>query len=260
MMPADPPRSSGQSSGALADLLKLLDLEQLEINLFRGHSPTSRHARVFGGQVLGQSLVAALRTVEAARTVHSMHAYFILPGDPAVPIVYDVERARDGGSFTTRRVKAIQHGRPIFVMSASLHKNETGFDHQSSMPDVPGPDALPSASDLLQRHGSRLTEPLRAYLQRERPIEMRVVESERYLTRAKIAPAQHVWMRANGSLPDDPTIHQCILAYASDYTLLDTALIAHGKLLFDPDMQMASLDHAIWFHRLFRADEWLLYA
>ncbi|MGE0627024.1 MAG: acyl-CoA thioesterase II [Hyphomicrobiaceae bacterium] len=248
------------TNGALAELVGLLDLEQLEVNLFRGLTPPGERRRVFGGQVLGQSLVAALRTIEEPRPVHSMHGYFLLAGDPKIPIIYDVERVRDGGSFTTRRVKAVQHGRAIFVMSASFQRLEIGLDHQLPMPDVPDPESLPAARDLLQRLGPMIPEELRSYLERERPVEMRLVESQRYLTRAKAAPVQHVWLRANGRLPDDPTLHQCVLAYASDYTLLDTALIAHGRLLFDSDLQMASLDHALWFHRPFRADDWLLYA
>jgi acyl-CoA thioesterase-2 len=184
----------------------------------------------------------------------------LLAGDPKAPIIYEVERVRDGGSFTTRRVKAVQHGQAIFVMSASFHKQETSFDHQISMPKVPGPEDLPSEDQLRQALITNLPENLKTYLMRERPIEMRVVEVERYRARAPGEPAQHVWVRTNGRLPDDPQIHQCVLAYASDFTLLDTALVAHGKLMFDTDVQLASLDHAMWIHRPFRTDEWLLYA
>ncbi|MEZ5730665.1 MAG: acyl-CoA thioesterase II, partial [Burkholderiaceae bacterium] len=211
------------------------------------------------GQVLGQALVAAVRTVEEDRLAHSMHAYFLLGGDPRHPIVYEVERIRDGGSFTTRRVMAIQHGRPIFVMSVSFHRAEAGFEHQATMPDVPAPEALPSEGELRAAIVDRLPENMKSYWMRERPIEMRSVDSSRYVTRAKSEPRQAIWMRANGTLPDDPKLHQCVLAYASDFTLLDTALIAHGKLLFDTDIQLASLDHAMWMHRPFRADDWLLY-
>jgi acyl-CoA thioesterase-2 len=190
-----------------------------------------------------------------------MHAFFIHGGNPQHPIVYEVERIRDGGSFTTRRVKAIQHGRAIFIMSASFHKQEGGFDHQSEMPNVPPPESLPAEKDLVAQLIQHLPENMRSYWERERPIEVRPVDISRYLTREKRnPPVQHIWMRATSTLPDDPALHQCVLAYASDFTLLDTALIAHGKLLFDKNIQLASLDHALWFHRPFRADDWLLYA
>ena len=244
---------------ALESLLALLDLEQLEHNLFRGTSPSNGWQRVYGGQVLGQALVAAVRTVDEDRLAHSMHAYFLIGGDPDHPILYDVERIRDGGSFTTRRVRAIQHGKPIFAMSVSFHKAEAGYNHQSTMPDVPPPEALPNERELLACIMDQLPENMRSYWQNERPIEMRPVDVSRYLDRQKSEPVQSIWMRANGKLPDDPKLHQCILAYASDFTLLDTALIAHGKLLFDIDIQLASLDHAMWLHCPFRADDWLLY-
>jgi acyl-CoA thioesterase II len=248
-----------ETGSALAALLGLLDLEPLEHNLFRGTSPSYGWQRVYGGQVLGQALVAAVRTVDEDRIAHSMHAYFLIGGDPNHPILYDVERIRDGGSFTTRRVRAIQHGRPIFAMSVSFHKAEDGIDHQSQMPDVPPPEELPNEQELRDRIMDQLPENMRSYWQQERPIEMRPVSISRYLDRQAREPVQSIWMRANGKLPDDPKLHQCILAYASDFTLLDTALIAHGKLLFDTDIQLASLDHAMWLHRPFRADDWLLY-
>jgi acyl-CoA thioesterase-2 len=244
---------------ALEALLATLDLERLEDNLFLGARGNEGWQRVFGGQVLGQALMAAARTVDADRSVHSLHGYFLLAGDPSRPIVYDVERIRDGGSFTTRRVKAIQHGRPIFSMSSSFHRAEPGFDHQSEMPQVPPPEELANPKDLIAGLIDALPQSMRSYWSRERPIDMRVVDVSRYLTRDKKVPLQHIWIRANGKLPDDPAIHQAVLAYASDFTLLDTALIAHGKLLFDADVQLASLDHALWYHRPFRADEWLLY-
>jgi acyl-CoA thioesterase-2 len=246
--------------GALDGLLSILDLEPLEENLFRGRSPQEGWQRVYGGQVLGQALVAAVRTVPPERIAHSLHAYFLLGGDPARPIVYNVERVRDGRSFTTRRVTAIQHGRPMFVMSVSFHIPEPGLDHQNSMPKVPQPEDLPSEQQLTAKLLAHLPEDMRSYWERERPIEMRPVDVSRYFARRKGAPEQMVWMRASGRLPDAFPLHQCVLAYASDFTLLDTALIAHGKLMFDRDMQLASLDHALWFHRPFRADEWLLYA
>lgn len=248
------------STAALSALLSILDLEKLEENLFRGRSPQDGWQRVFGGQVLGQALVAARRTVEVDRTAHSLHGYFLLAGDPKHPIIYEVERVRDGGSFSTRRVKAIQHGRAIFTMSASFHRSEQGFNHASAMPAVPPPEALPNAQELIARFVDKLPENMRSYWSRERPIEVKPVDIRRYLSNEPAEPQQAIWMRAAGVLPDDPAMHQCILAYASDFTLLDTALIAHGKVLFDPEIQLASLDHGLWLHRPFRADDWLLYA
>ncbi len=250
---------TSEQDRALKTLLTLLDLERVEVNMFRGVSQSEGWQRVYGGQVLGQALVAAGQTVDADRPAHSLHAYFLLGGDPAHPILYDVDRIRDGGSFTTRRVTAIQHGRAIFAMSVSFHKPEEGFAHQSGMPNVPAPEELASDTDLIARFGDSLPDAVRSYLQRVRPIEMRPVDPSRYVDR-KVRPAeQAVWLRAAGPLPDDPRLHQCVLAYACDFTLLDTALIAHGKLLFDTDIQLASLDHAMWFHAPFRADDWLLY-
>ena len=246
-------------TSAVQDLLAILDLEVLEQNLFRGRSPQVGWQRVFGGQVIGQALVAASRTVEG-RSPHSLHGYFLLPGDPKVPIIYDVERIRDGRSFTTRRVKAIQHGQPIFTLSASFHIDEPGLSHQMAMPDVPKPDQLPTESDIRERVMPLMPDPVRAYFERERPIELRPVEFKRYMTRDGLEPYFNVWIRATGTLPDDPAIHQAVLAYASDMTLLDSTLVAHGRTVFEREIQAASLDHALWFHRPFRADEWLLYA
>lgn len=260
MTTSDNATGDGTAQSALDALLATLNLEPLENNLFRGARGIEGWQRVFGGQVLGQALVAAARTVDPERPVHSLHGYFLLAGDPARPIIYDVERIRDGGSFTTRRVKAIQHGRPIFSMSSSFHKAEEGFEHQAKMPvDVPLPEALPNPKDVIAEHLDALPDAMRSYWSRERPIHMRVADLSRYLVREKKTPVQNIWIKAAGKLPDDPVVHQAVLAYASDFTLLDTALIAHGKLLFDPDVQLASLDHGIWFHRPFRADEWLLY-
>jgi acyl-CoA thioesterase II len=253
---------------AINQLLAILDLEQLEQNLFRGHSSQMGWQRVFGGQVIAQALVAACRTVEG-RQPHSLHAYFLLPGDPKVPIIYEVDRIRDGRSFTTRRVVAIQHGAAIFTLSASFHADEPGFSHQMPMPDVPMPEDLP---DLRQNAQAQVPEAVRGYFIRERPIELRPVEIERYASKQPREPKFHIWFRAaqalsagqdtsaGQNLPDDPALHQCILAYASDMTLLDSSLIAHGRTVFDPTIQAASLDHALWFHRPFRVDEWLLYA
>jgi acyl-CoA thioesterase-2 len=244
---------------AIETLLSILDLEQLEHNLFRGLSPQVGWQRVFGGQVIGQALVAAARTVEG-RSAHSLHGYFLRPGDPAVPIIYDVDRIRDGKSFTTRRVVAIQHGEAIFTMSVSFQIEEAGLSHQIKMPDVPPPDKLPSEADLKAAYLHNAPEGVRRYWERPRPIELRPTDLRHYISREPLEPAQNVWVRATGPLPDDPDIHRCVLAYASDMTLLDTSLFAHGRSIFDTDLQPASLDHALWFHRPFRADEWLLYA
>ena len=246
-------------SAALTRLIATLSLERIEDNLFRGAKSSEGWQRVYGGQVLGQALMAAATTVERERPIHSLHGYFLLAGDPEAEIIYDVERIRDGGSFTTRRVKAIQHGRAIFAMSASFQKSETGFDHQSSTPSVADPETLPSARDLMSGVVASLPQNMRAYWQREHPIDVRIVDASRYASRAPRPAQQSIWLKAAGKLPDVPNIHQAVLAYASDFTLLDTALIAHGKLLFDNDIQLASLDHAMWFHRPFRADDWLLY-
>jgi acyl-CoA thioesterase-2 len=244
---------------AVQSLLEILDLERLEVNLYRGMSPKVGWQRVFGGQVIGQALVAATRTVED-RLAHSLHAYFILPGDPQVPIIYDVDRIRDGGSFTTRGVKAIQHGKAIFSMMASFHREEPGFSHQTEMPKVPQPEELPSEQEMKERTLPLMPDPVRRYYERERPIEMRPVEFKRYFSRDHRTPRFHVWMRSTAPLPDDPAVHQCVLAYASDMMLLDSALIPHGRTVFEKTIQGASLDHALWFHRPFRADDWLLYA
>jgi acyl-CoA thioesterase II len=246
-------------SSAVQDVLDILDLERLEVNLFRGRSPQVGWQRVFGGQVVGQALVAACRTVEG-RPPHSMHAYFLLAGDPKVPIIYDVDRIRDGKSFTTRRVVAIQHGHAIFTMQVSFHVDEPGLDHQARMPDVPGPEDLPGEAALRDRVMAMMPDPVRHYYERERAIEMRPVEFERYLGKKYDDAKFHVWIRVTGALPDDPVIHQCALAYASDLTLLDAALLPHGRTVFEKDILPASLDHALWFHRPFRADDWLLYA
>lgn len=241
-------------------LLAILDLERLETDLFRGVSPPIGWPRVFGGQVVAQSLVAASRTVVSTRAPHSLHAYFLLGGDPAVPIVYEVERIRDGGSFTTRRVKAIQKGRAIFAMLVSFHQMEAGFDHAAERPDVPGPEALRDARTLARSEGSIVPPPMLAYFTQAWPIELRPVETDRYRDRTPKPGRYHVWMRTTKALPEDPAIHRAVLAYASDMTLLDAALIPHGRTVFDSDIQSASLDHALWFHRPFRADTWLLYS
>ena len=248
-------------AAAMKELLSILDLERLEHNLYRGRSPQTGWQRVFGGQVIGQALVAAQRTVEPDRHVHSLHCYFMLPGDPTVPIVYEVDRIRDGGSFTTRRVVAIQHGHAIFTLAASFQVQEHGMEHQMPMPlGVPQPETLKTQHELLQEVAGDIPEAIRRFWAKERPLEVKPVNIEHYTTRDRLEPRQYVWMRVTGDVPDDRALQVAILAYLSDMTLLDTANFAHGRTGFDPDLQMASLDHAMWFHRPHALDDWLLYA
>ncbi len=239
---------------AVADLVHLLDLEAIEVNIFRGLSPDEDRQRIFGGQVAGQALVAAARTVEAERSVHSLHAYFLRPGDPTVPVLYDVDRIRDGRSFTTRRVVAIQHGRPIFNLAASFQIKEEGFEHLADMPEVCGPENLISRADDWAKAGLQ-----DEWAKHPHPIDFRYVTASPFHRDKPLPPVQQVWFRTDGELPDDPVLHTCLLTYASDMTLLDTALLPHGTGHLDGSLLMASLDHAMWFHGPFRADEWLLY-
>ncbi|OLP60191.1 acyl-CoA thioesterase II [Xaviernesmea oryzae] len=240
-------------------LLRTLDLEKLEENLFRGRSPQVGWQRVFGGQVIGQALVAAQRTVAPERHVHSLHAYFLRPGDPSVPIVYDVERIRDGGSFSTRRVVAIQHGAAIFTLSASFQADEEGFDHQIPMASFPAPESLLCEEELRARFLENAPPAIRRYWQQPRPIEIRPLSFTHYLSPEPLEPAQTVWVKTVGAVPEDRGVQAAVLAYLSDMTLLDTALHAHGTTIFDPALQAASLDHAMWFHRPCAMDDWLLY-
>ena len=229
------------------------------MNLFRGQSPEEDRQRVFGGQVAGQALIAAGRTVDPARVVHSLHAYFLRPGDPTVPIVYEVDRIRDGRCFTTRRVVAIQHGRAIFNLAASFQIVEPGPEHQDPMPVVADPETLPTMQERFAPYADKLGPEFAEWSQRERPIDSRPIEVPAWLDHRPRPPAQDVWIRANGVLPDDPLLHVCIVVYASDLTILDTAMLPHGSSFSDGEFQVASLDHAMWFHRPFRADSWLLY-
>ena len=246
---------------ALQELLDILDLEQLEHNLYRGRSHKVGWQRVFGGQVIGQALVAAQRTVDLDRHVHSLHCYFMRPGDPQVPIIYQVDRLRDGGSFTTRRVTAIQHGHAIFSLECSFQVEEHGLEHQMPMPlDVPGPESLRNQFQLLEETGHDVPEAVRKFWARERPLEIRPVNIEHYTSKDKLPPRQNVWVRMMGEVPHDVRLQAAILAYLSDMTLLETSTFAHGRVGFDPEIQMASLDHAMWFHRPCRLDDWLLYA
>jgi len=244
---------------ALDEVVSLLDLEQVEVDIFRGRSPAGeRRQRVFGGQVAGQALVAAGRTVPADRQVHSLHAYFIRPGDPTVPLVYIVERVRDGRSFSTRRVTTVQHGKTIFTLSASFHLAEFGFEHSDAMPVVPPPDEIEPTPDRLRRiYGPAVEDYARA-----NPIDIRYVgplPAEAARDSSLISSRSIVWLRADGELPDDPLLHVCLMTYASDMTLLDTVLLAHGASWGESVAIGASLDHAMWFHRPFRIDRWLLF-
>jgi acyl-CoA thioesterase-2 len=244
------------SQAAVDELVKLLDLEPIEVNIFRGNSPDDDRQRIFGGQVAGQALVAAARTVPPDRQIHSLHAYFLRPGDPTIPVLYEVDRIRDGRTFTTRRVVAIQHGKAIFNLSASMQVPEPGFDHSAEVPDVPPPEDL---SDLATRMAP-YRDQYGDTFDRPRAIDIRYVDWVPPDRAKPLPPYQRVWLRADGALPDDPVIHTVVLTYASDMTLLDTALLPHGGSWDSPGLFMASLDHAMWFHRQFRADDWLLYS
>jgi acyl-CoA thioesterase II len=244
---------------AVDGLVRLLDLEPVEVDIFRGVSPEVTTQRVFGGQVAAQALVAAGRTVAADRPVHSLHAYFLRPGDPTVPIVYTVDRARDGSSFVSRRVVAVQHGESIFIMSASFQRTEAGLDHQGTMPDVADPESLPTLAERQLPYADRLARVPKV----ARPIDLRYVDTPPFARDPDAERAgqetMRVWMRVDGALPADQLIHVCALAYASDLTLLESVLVQHGVAWYVDDVRGASLDHAMWFHRPFRADEWLLY-
>ena len=245
----------------LKDLLELLDLEQIEANLFRGVSPSEGWQRVYGGQVLGQALMAASRTVaDASRTAHSLHGYFLRPGDTTIPIIYKVDRIRDGKSFTTRRVVALQKGRAIFNMAASFQVAEAGLEHQFDMPQVKPPEACQSYAQLRARYAEDIPADYKASVTRPQPIDMRFAEPFNEFRPEKMPPFRHCWIKTVDTMPADARLHQCLLAYASDMTLIDTAARPHGVAWTDDNFQVASLDHAMWFHRPFRTDEWLLYA
>jgi len=247
-------------SQVLDNLLNLLKLETIEQGLYRGNSQDLGFGAVFGGQVIGQALSAAKETLPSERVAHSFHSYFLRPGDAKKPIVYDVEVIRDGNSISTRRVKAIQNGKPIFYMTASFQSDEPGFDHQDTMPEVPGPEGLVSDMDIYRQHQDLIPAPIRNKFICEKPIEMRFVTAYNPFKPEKDEPKRYVWLKANGDMPDDPRVHKYMLAYASDFNFLPTALQPHGVSFAQPDMQVATVDHAMWFHRPFRMDEWLLYA
>ena len=254
----DPIHSSPDRQVLLDELVAHLQLEQLEINLFRGLSHDIGSPAVFGGQVLGQALMAAARTVPI-HAVHSLHAYFLRPGDKEAAIVYEVDRIRDGMSFTTRRVTAIQHGKAIFHMTASFQNAEQGVEHQRAMPDAPGPDGVRDDLEAMREAFDQLPARARAVLDRQRPIDFRTVNPVHPIAPGVLPPHNQAWMRATGALPDDPILHCALLAYASDFSLLSVALRPHGLTYFQPGVQVVSLDHAMWFHRDFRFDDWLLY-
>jgi acyl-CoA thioesterase II len=243
----------------LEELLTLLKLEKIEDNIFRGQSQDLGFGSVFGGQVLGQALSAAYQTVPPERSVHSLHAYFLRPGIATKPIVYDVDCIRDGKSFTTRRVRAIQKGRAIFNMAASFQIDEPGFDHQESAPEVPGPEGLKSELALARRVADKISPKIRDKILCKKPIEVRTVNPADPFAPEKREPVRCAWLKAIDKLPDDPAVHQYLLAYASDFGLIAPTLYPHGHSPWEPEMQVASLDHAMWFHRKFRMDEWLLY-
>jgi acyl-CoA thioesterase-2 len=243
----------------LADLLKLLELERIEDRIFRGESRDLGGARVFGGQVLGQALTAASYTVKD-RQVHSLHAYFLVAGDVNAPIIYEVDVARDGKSFSNRRVVAIQHGQPIFNMTASFQVPEEGLEHAAPMPQVPGPEGLPDVRELPPDVLVKVPDKMRRFLTHERPFEFRPVEPIHLVMPPRAAPVRHIWLKTLAKLPDNADLHRNVLAYVSDYQLVSTATLPHGIHFAEGNVQLASLDHAMWFHRPFRADEWLLYA
>lgn len=247
-------------SKVLEELLELMDLEKIEEGIFRGQSQDLGFRVLFGGQVIGQAIAAAKMTVPNERYVHSFHSYFLRPGDVNRPIVYDVEVIRDGGSFSTRRVQAIQHGKSIFYLTASFQIKEEGYSHQSEMPQVKGPEELMSEVDYARKYRNYIPEKMRDNMTAEKPIEMRPVLLHNPLRPEVQAPVRHVWFRTNGKLPDDLRVHQYMLAYASDFNFLPTSTQPHGVSFMTPGMKMATIDHAMWFHRDFRFDDWLLYA
>lgn len=235
----------------------ILDLEHVDDNRFRGRSHRTSWRRVFGGQVLAQAVIAAARSV-SGRSINSLHAYFVLPGDPELPIDYVVEPIRDGYSFSVRRITAIQEDRPIFTASASFHRGETGYEHQPAMPDVPSPEDLPDGEELMRTVLADAPESIRRYWRRDRPVDLRPTDAQAFAT-GKREATRSLWMRCLGPFPDGDHVHQAAIAYASDLTLIDSTLMVHGTTVLSPQIQAASLDHAIWFHRPARADAWLLY-
>ncbi|REL28610.1 acyl-CoA thioesterase II [Thalassotalea euphylliae] len=247
-------------SQVLDDLLSLLTLETIEQGIYRGQSQDLGFKALFGGQVMGQALSAAQETVDENRHVHSLHSYFLRAGDATKPVVYDVEVLRDGGSFSARRVKAIQNGQPIFYMTASFQQPEQGFDHQDAMPNVPGPEGVPSYQEFIKANQAVFPAHIRKIFMAEKPIELRAVEQYNWVSPEKVPAKSHMWIKTNGDLPDDLRVHTYMLAYASDFHFLPTSLFPHGQTHWDQKFQIATIDHTMWFHRPFRFDDWLLYA
>lgn len=243
----------------LTELVSLLELEKIEDGIYRGQSQDIGFKALFGGQVMGQAVSAAIETISPDRFIHSLHSYFLRAGDSNKPVVYEVENLRDGKSFNTRRVKAIQNGKPIFYMTASFQSVEVGFEHQDVMPNVPDPDSLPSYNDFIFEHQAYIPESVRGKFLAERPIELRPVQKYNWVKPEKSPAVYQMWIKANGSLPPNTNIHSCMLAYCSDFQFLTTSLMPHGASYWTPNFQMASIDHAMWFHRPFKVDEWLLY-
>lgn len=247
-------------SQVLTDLLSLLELEKIEHGIYRGQSQDLGFKALFGGQVMGQAVSAALETVDEDRIIHSLHSYFLRPGDAEKPVVYEVENIRDGKSFNTRRVKAIQNGKPIYYMTASFQLAEEGFEHQDKMPIVSQPDEISSYSDFIFDHQEFIPENIRGKFLSEKPIEVRPIQKYNWVRPEKSDPICQMWIKANGTLSDARKAHFCMLSYCSDFQFLTTSLMPHGATHWDPNFQIASVDHAMWFHRPFRIDEWLLYS
>lgn len=246
-------------SQALNDLLALLALEPLDTGLFRGHSIDLGFGAVFGGQVMGQALSAAKYTLDEDRPIHSFHSYFLRPGDVNKPIIYDVENLRDGKTTSTRRIKALQHGKPIFYMTASFQQSNSGFEHQAPMPDVAGPNGLLSEEQRIRALADYLPASVKPQLLAEQPIDMRQVNYVDPLQPIPAEPLRYIWLKAKGTLPDDPPIHKYLLAYAADFNFLPTSLMPHGRSFWERELQVATIDHSMWFHQDFRFDEWILY-
>ncbi|MBN6361652.1 acyl-CoA thioesterase II [Providencia huaxiensis] len=247
-------------SPELQNLISLIELEKIEEGIFRGQSEDLGLPQVFGGQVVGQAMYAAKQTIPEERAINSFHSYFLRPGDSSRPIVYDVEILRDGGSFSARRVSAIQNGKPIFFMTASFQSQEEGYNHQNLMPDVPPPTSLISQDDIVQSLADKLPESVKKYALRPTPFEFRPVEFYSPFDSAPQEPFRYIWFKAKGQLPDLPSLHHYLLGYASDYNFLPAALQPHGRGFMERDLQVATIDHSMWFHRPFKIDDWLLYA
>ena len=259
--PDKPPKKRRPTPQELADgLVTLLDVEELDVDLYRGPQNPGGKGRVFGGQVIAQALMSAVASVDPERVAHSLHAYFMRPGDEDFPIIYRVERDYDGGSFSNRRVIAMQRGNPILNMTASFQRKEKGLEHQAEMPDVPAPETLPTEAEHIRKYEDKLDPSLFKFLTRDRPIEIRPVEPWSHIDPEVRAPARNIWFRVSGDIGEDPLLHRAVLAFASDMALLSTCMQPHGVSWLTRKMQSASLDHAVWFHDDVRMDDWLLYA